>query len=38
MDDAGVYGRIHWRYDQVAGNVLGAATEVVKNNLRSIHP
>jgi len=40
VDDARVYGGIHWRYDQVAGNVLGraVATEVVKNNLRSIHP
>ena len=40
VDDARVYGGIHWRYDQVAGNVLGraVATEVVKNNLRAIHP
>ena len=40
VDDARVYGGIHWRYDQVAGNVLGRAiaTEVVKNNLRPIHP
>jgi hypothetical protein len=40
VDDARVYGGIHWRYDQVAGNVLGraVATEVVKHNLRPIHP
>jgi hypothetical protein len=40
VDDARVYGGIHWRYDQVAGNVLGRAigTEVVKNNLRPVHP
>ncbi len=40
IDDARVYGGIHWRYDQVAGNVLGraVATEVVKNNLRPVHP
>jgi hypothetical protein len=40
VDDARVYGGIHWRYDQVAGNVLGraVATEVVKNNLRPVHP
>jgi hypothetical protein len=40
VDDARVYGGIHWRFDQVAGNVLGRAiaTEVVKNNLRPIHP
>lgn len=38
--DARVYGGIHWRYDQVAGDVLGRAiaTEVVKNNLRPVHP
>ena len=40
VDDARVYGGIHWRSDQVAGNVLGraVATEVVKNNLRPVHP
>ncbi len=40
VDDARVYGGIHWRYDQVAGNVLGRAiaTEVIKNNLRPVHP
>jgi hypothetical protein len=40
VDDARVYGGIHWRYDQTAGNVLGraVATEVVKNNLRPVHP
>jgi len=40
VDDARVYGGIHWRSDQVGGNVLGraVATEVVKNNLRPVHP
>ena len=40
VDDARVYGGIHWRYDQVAGNVLGRAvgTEVVKTRLRPVHP
>jgi hypothetical protein len=40
VDDARVYGGIHWRFDQDAGNVLGRAiaTEVVKNNLRPKHP
>jgi hypothetical protein len=40
VDDARVYGGIHWRYDQVGGNVLGraVATEVVKNTLRPVHP
>lgn len=40
VDDARVYGGIHWRYDQDAGNALGRAiaTEVVKNNLRPVHP
>ena len=40
VDDARVYGGIHWRFDQDAGNVLGRAiaTEVVKNNLRPVHP
>ena len=40
VDDARVYGGIHWRFDQVGGNALGRAiaTEVVKNNLRPVHP
>jgi len=40
VDDARVYGGIHWRYDQVAGGVLGraVATAVVKNNLQPVHP
>jgi len=40
VDDARVFGGIHWRYDQDAGDVLGRAiaTEVVKNNLRPVHP
>ena len=40
VDDARVYGGIHWRFDQDAGSVLGRAiaTEVVKNNLRPVHP
>ena len=40
VDDARVFGGIHWRYDQEAGNVLGRAiaTEVVKNKLRPVHP
>jgi hypothetical protein len=40
VDDARVYGGIHFRYDQDAGGVLGRmiATEVVKNNLRPVHP
>jgi len=39
VDDARVYGGIHWRYDQRSGNVLGraVATEVVENNLRTVH-
>jgi hypothetical protein len=39
VDDARVYGGIHWRFDQTAGNVLGAAVakKVVKNNLRPLH-
>ena len=39
VDDARVYGGIHFRYDQDAGDVLGRAiaTEVVKNNLRPVH-
>jgi len=40
VDDARVYGGIHWRSDQDAGNVLGRAiaTEVVKTHLRPVHP
>jgi len=40
VDDARVYGGIHWRSDQVAGNDLGRAiaTQVVQNNLRPVHP
>ena len=40
VDDARVYGGIHWRFDQVAGNALGraVATEVAKNHLRAVHP
>ncbi|HEX8030223.1 MAG TPA: vanadium-dependent haloperoxidase, partial [Vicinamibacterales bacterium] len=40
VDDARVYGGIHWRSDQVAGNALGRAiaTDVAKNNLRPRHP
>jgi PAP2 superfamily len=40
VDDARVYGGIHFRYDQDAGGVLGRAiaTEVVKNHLRPLHP
>ena len=40
VDDARVYGGIHWRFDQTSGGVLGRAiaTAVVKNNLRPVHP
>jgi hypothetical protein len=40
VDDARVYGGIHWRFDQDGGNVLGraVATAVVKGNLRPVHP
>jgi PAP2 superfamily len=39
IDDARVYGGIHFRFDQVAGNVLGraVATHVYKHNLRKVH-
>jgi hypothetical protein len=39
VDDARVYGGIHYRFDQEAGNVLGraVATEIYKNYLRPIH-
>jgi hypothetical protein len=38
--DARVYAGIHWRFDQVAADVLGRAvgTEVVKTHLRPVHP
>ena len=40
VDDARVYGGIHFRFDQDAGNTLGRAvsTYVIKNNLRPVHP
>ena len=40
VDDARVYGGIHWRFDQDGGNALGraVATEVVKTRLRPVHP
>jgi hypothetical protein len=39
VDNARVYGGIHFRFDQEAGNRLGreVATEVYKNNLRPTH-
>ena len=39
VDDARVYGGIHFRFDQVAGGRLGraVATSVYKNNLRAVH-
>jgi hypothetical protein len=39
VDDARVYGGIHYRFDQVAGNRLGReiATYVYKNNLRKVN-
>jgi hypothetical protein len=39
IDDARVYGGIHFRFDQVAGNVLGraVATYVYKHNLRKVN-
>ena len=40
IDDARVYGGIHFRFDQTAGVRLGReiATYVYKNNLQPIHP
>ena len=40
IDDARVYGGIHFRFDQVAGLGLGkeVATYVYKNNLKPVHP
>jgi hypothetical protein len=39
VDDARVYGGIHFRFDQVAGARLGraVATSVYKNNFRAVH-
>jgi hypothetical protein len=39
VDDARVFGGIHFRFDQDGGNVLGraVATEIYKNNLRPVH-
>jgi hypothetical protein len=39
VDDARVYGGIHFRFDQDAGNRIAreVATEVYKNNLRPVH-
>jgi PAP2 superfamily len=39
VDDARVYGGIHFRFDQVAGGSLGraVATSVYKNNLSAVH-
>jgi len=39
VSDARVYGGIHFRTDQVAGEQLGraVATQVYKNNLRAVH-
>jgi hypothetical protein len=40
VDDARVYGGIHYRFDQDGGNALGraVATEIYKNYLRPVHP
>lgn len=40
VDDARIFGGIHFRFDQVAGNRLGReiATFVYKNNLRKVGP
>jgi hypothetical protein len=40
IDDARVYGGIHYRFDQVVGGQLGrqVATFVYQNNLRPVHP
>lgn len=39
VDDARVYGGIHYRFDQDAGNLLGRAiaTDIYKNRLRPLH-
>ena len=40
VDDARIYGGIHFRFDQEGGNLLGrsVATYVIKNNLAPVHP
>jgi hypothetical protein len=40
VSDARVYGGIHFRFDQDAGERMGReiATSVYKNNLRPVHP
>ena len=40
IDNARIYGGMHYRFDQVAGVGLGreVATDVYKNNLRPVHP
>jgi hypothetical protein len=40
VDDARVFGGIHFRFDQDAGDVVGrqVATYVIKNNLQPVHP
>lgn len=40
VDDARVYGGIHYRFDQDGGNALGraVATEIHQNYLRPVHP
>ena len=40
VDDARVYGGIHFRFDQDGGDTLGRAiaTEIIKTNLRPVHP
>lgn len=40
VDDARIFGGIHFRFDQDAGNALGRAisTYVIKNNLQPVHP
>ena len=39
VDDARVYGGIHFRFDQDGGNTLGraVATEIYRNHLRPVH-
>lgn len=40
VDDARVYGGIHFRFDQDGGNLLGRsiATDIIKNSLKPVHP
>jgi len=40
IDDARIYGGIHFRFDQLAGGGLAReiATDVYKNNLKPVHP